>query len=549
MSVRGDHTQPGNHSWRNRCFSYIVVFLALIYVFAILWVFPKWTVDDAYITYRYAENLALHGQFAWNVGEVPVEGYTGVLLPVSLASGILIGIPPDLTSKVIGVLAFLLGATALFRIGKQQGVAPWVICALLLLYLTLPLNFTHALGGLETMLFGPLLLGAVCQLLNVIDDSVYSLGRDIMLLLLLLLVSLARPEGMAFAVVVICVLTVTKLIRSRRVPWRLVACTAFFYVLPMVVYMIWRWWYYGSLLPNTYYAKLALSSDAPTITSNLSDFWHGYLALPTAAGGLYILGRITATRTDTKRGPSGTAAMIATVTAIVFFMALVFYQYSRTTPMMDFSFRFFVPFYPLLLVLISILADWGAGWRMVTARHFRWLSIIMTFLSVVMIGSQVFRNVKYLPKEIDTAQRYLNLIRDEHIRAGLFLKESVPDSEWTVVHIDAGAIPYFSRLKTVDFGRLNDRFLTRQSLTLEQEVDYFYSRKPAALVFTSQVPDSVVHGPQAAAIIADRRFKEYGLAACFGSDAVEKYYELVFLRNDLLHSELQMPHSTPAIPD
>jgi hypothetical protein len=46
---------------------------------------PKWTVDDAYITYRYAQNLARHGELNWNVGQDPVEGYTGVAWPVILS--------------------------------------------------------------------------------------------------------------------------------------------------------------------------------------------------------------------------------------------------------------------------------------------------------------------------------------------------------------------------------------------------------------------------------------------------------------------------------
>ena len=31
--------------------------------------FPEWTIDDAFIYYRYAENLANHGVLTWNVGE------------------------------------------------------------------------------------------------------------------------------------------------------------------------------------------------------------------------------------------------------------------------------------------------------------------------------------------------------------------------------------------------------------------------------------------------------------------------------------------------
>ena len=43
--------------------------------------------DDAFISFRYARNLALHGQLVFNLGE-RVEGYTNFLWTVILALGI-----------------------------------------------------------------------------------------------------------------------------------------------------------------------------------------------------------------------------------------------------------------------------------------------------------------------------------------------------------------------------------------------------------------------------------------------------------------------------
>ena len=544
---KGNDTESGNRSRGKRLLSRVLVTLALLYAIVVLWVFPKWTVDDAYITYRYAENLALHGEFVWNLGEDPVEGYSGVLLPVLLASGIVIGVPPDLTSKIIGVLAFLLGALVLHRTGKLLKFTPYLIGVMLVLYLTLPLSFTHALGGLESMVFGSLLLAALYQLLSVVNDSDNNGGREVTLLMLfLLLVSLARPEGTVFAAATIGVLTVKALIRSRRVPWPLVVRIARWYVFPVAVYFFWRWWYYDSLLPNTYYAKLAFSADAQTITSHLSDFWHKYLALPTAAGALYILGEITSLRTAVRPALSGAGTGLAAITAIVLFLAVVLYQYSQTAAMMDFSFRFFVPFYPFLLIVIGVAANWFARVRVIGTKRLRTASVALIVLALIAIASQTARHVKYLFSEAHTAARYLSLIRDEHVRVGLLLKERVPASEWVVVDHDAGAIPYYSRLKTLDFGALNDRVLARRDLSLQQEIEHFYAHNPGALVFTSRVPDSVVHGEQAAAIISDSRFKQYRMVAGFGSSAMEKYYELVFLRNDLLHHELKEGELQPA---
>jgi arabinofuranosyltransferase len=83
---------------------YVAFASVVIIVVTILAVFPKWTVDDAYITFRYANNLVRHGEFTFNVGEDPVEGYTGVLLPLGIALAMWIGIAPELMANFIGMI-------------------------------------------------------------------------------------------------------------------------------------------------------------------------------------------------------------------------------------------------------------------------------------------------------------------------------------------------------------------------------------------------------------------------------------------------------------
>ena len=81
---------------------YGVLALALTISAVALAALPKWTIDDAFISYRYAQNLAEHGELTWNPGEDPVEGYTGVALPVILAAGMKVGIEPTTSSKALG---------------------------------------------------------------------------------------------------------------------------------------------------------------------------------------------------------------------------------------------------------------------------------------------------------------------------------------------------------------------------------------------------------------------------------------------------------------
>ena len=67
--------------------------------------------DDAYISFRYAANLAEHGQLVFNLGE-RVEGFTNFLWTVLLAAGIKLGLGPVATSRFLGV-AFGVGTLAL----------------------------------------------------------------------------------------------------------------------------------------------------------------------------------------------------------------------------------------------------------------------------------------------------------------------------------------------------------------------------------------------------------------------------------------------------
>ena len=106
--------------------------LAVSYAAVVLALFPKWTVDDAFITYRYAENLAHHSELTWNVGEEPVEGYTGVALPVLVAAWIKVGGSAVVAGKLIGVGSFFLAALML-ALCLRTLRASRTVCAIALL--------------------------------------------------------------------------------------------------------------------------------------------------------------------------------------------------------------------------------------------------------------------------------------------------------------------------------------------------------------------------------------------------------------------------------
>jgi len=60
-------------------------------------------VDDAYIFFRYAENIVNGYGFVWNIGEQPVEGYTSFLYLVVLIFAKFLSLDLEIFSIIFGV--------------------------------------------------------------------------------------------------------------------------------------------------------------------------------------------------------------------------------------------------------------------------------------------------------------------------------------------------------------------------------------------------------------------------------------------------------------
>src|SRR3989338_1339924 len=114
----------------------ILLVLAVVYPIVVFSIFPNWLIDDALIGFRYSENLAVHGALTWNVGEPPVEGYTGVVYPVVVAGFIKGGADPTFVSHFLGISSFFVGLLFLFLILRLLKVKELVIGFSLLLYST-----------------------------------------------------------------------------------------------------------------------------------------------------------------------------------------------------------------------------------------------------------------------------------------------------------------------------------------------------------------------------------------------------------------------------
>ena len=151
MTVSGPRFVP---TWAPRVAG-ISAFPLAVALAASVW---SYTVDDAYISLRYARNLAHGLGLVYNPGEW-VEGYTNFLWTVLLAIPHAAGWDPVLFAKVLGLGAVLAAVEASRRLearlaGRPVGIAP------LLLASSVPF-VGHGVFGLETALYAALVAWAM----------------------------------------------------------------------------------------------------------------------------------------------------------------------------------------------------------------------------------------------------------------------------------------------------------------------------------------------------------------------------------------------------
>lgn len=194
--------------------------------------------DDAFITYRYAYNLARGDGFVYNTGEW-FMGTTAPLYGLLLgALGFVFG--PDaipLISGVVSGAALALAGVGLYVYGHIHRQA---FCGLLvgLFFVTnrlLPLTF----GG-EMLFLVALIIWAF---------TFYRMEHTLLAALLLALAILTRMD----AVLAVGVIGVHYLATRRRLPWRELLVVA----LTLLPFALLCWAYYGTFLPATLDAKLA----------------------------------------------------------------------------------------------------------------------------------------------------------------------------------------------------------------------------------------------------------------------------------------------------
>jgi arabinofuranosyltransferase len=370
-----------------------------------MWWYRDYMLDDAYILFRYVRNAARGWGMVFNQGE-RVEGYTSFLWVVWLWFWRSLGLGATAVAVWTGRAAALGLVVAVARRTRAATVTAAVVGPL---YLALNRSFAaSASNGMETCLFAALVFLALQ-------------GSGPRSWWLAATASLVRPEGL------IVVALLVLLDRRREV---VMVC-----ITPLALHWLWRVWYYGDWLPNTFWAKVPWVYPASGITY-LSTFASEYrlgLLAP-----ILIVGALAGRH----------------YRQTIFVVAFVAYVCLIGGDVMEF--RFMVPILPVLALFLSDgcrhVCNRVPGDPARRAVGVGCIALIVALQLPSITGFEPRRGIPSLEQLARGTARWSAV--------GRWLSRYARPDE-PVATTAAGAIPFYSDLPAVDMHGLCDRSIAR----------------------------------------------------------------------------------------
>ncbi|GJM44934.1 MAG: hypothetical protein DHS20C21_17760 [Gemmatimonadota bacterium] len=341
--------------------------------------FLSFTVDDAFISFRYARNLAEGLGPVYNPGE-RVEGFSSFSYVMLAAAFLRLGMPLLLSMKVFGLACAVGVALASHQLCRRLfAPAPWAPHAALLCLALICMHTSLALwsqAGLETVFFSLLIVLSVWRF-EVERDG----GRAPWSAVLVWLLVITRPEAPLYLAYF-----ALRFFGARRNPGVVKDALLWLGVLLVLVpaYEWWGWSYYGAWLPNTHAAKVGAASLGPAgdgesfrgaryLLGFLKDHgWGFWVLLGLGAAGAVIPGP----------APRDVRRPLAIYAPVLSGLAFVYYAGADWMP----RHRFFVPFLPLLLAAVSF----GVFRLRSSVRARRSLALPLLLVTAVSVGHYAY---------------------------------------------------------------------------------------------------------------------------------------------------------------
>ena len=430
---------------------------------ALIWLLPlaalllslslvPYQVDDAYITYRYAQNFAAGEGLVYNPGEAASEGFTSPLWFLLLSLGAKLA-PMELLpffSTALGVLAYL---GLLLVMARSSRAEHQVVRLLGMLALALwPGLVFYASTGLETLLFVLCVVVFQCAALELMPRK---LGLAAAFLSIWI-----RPEGgWLIVALLLSFLPFGELRRqlfSKRIVCQVTALIAGGALLTGM-----RWLLFADIFPNTFYAKLPDYLEGLNYVKGFILSWPGMMLTALA-----LLG-----------------ALLGELRQRSFFLAALAWMVAPVLEGGDWMphDRFLLP-----AVVFLVLAALGAAHA---PQKFRRRGA--GALALVLAGLLGWQDLAIV--------RRVQFSYDRSVMREMWIaKWAGENGVASLASVDIGVLGYYSGAKIIDVVGLTDRRIARSAgghLGKQFNLDYvFAGGKPDCLILRSTIRPVIESG-------------------------------------------------------
>ncbi|MFC1475010.1 hypothetical protein ACFLQG_00040 [Candidatus Zixiibacteriota bacterium] len=502
----------------------IYVTIILLVIFSVLSIYNSFLCDDAFITFRYAHNLAFGEGAVYNSGE-RVEGYTNFLWMLLLTAVIKLGGQPELWSRIFSLL-FSFGVILIFIKHTTKYSDNKFNTFLFPVFLTLSAPFyIWSSGGLETAAFTFFVLGGFISLLKpheknefnkLIFSSIYFIGA-----------SLTRPEGNLFFVLIVGYL-IYSFFKKRTSLKNILSFTVPYMVL-YGGYFIWRYGYYGSLFPNTFYIK---TPGYEFMISGLEYYFKFIINSSIWISLILVIYRMICSQSKK-------------IQEMLYFLMFVIFSFSIYVFYTGGDFmaqsRFLVPILPIVYLFFYELTR-GTRLNDQSKRFVKIVTISLVIFASVNLYVTFDTQKIWYRGTIDSIGALKNYTAKWTKVATLINNNSQPQD--TLAVSAAGIIPYYTGLYTIDVlgltaPNINEyrqrEDVTRPGHSLSIKPEYFFKLKPQFLIGHPKITNEL-NRKCSFATMKDRKdlFKKYYYLASMELPGETGEYLNFWVRQDII---------------
>lgn len=404
--------------------------LILILFFAGCAYYYPFLSDDSLISLRYVQRFLDGKGLSWNDGH-PVEGYSNLLWILLIS--VLGKIDFDLifAARLLGIIFSLGTISVIFFHCKNRFSKPEVIFLPILLLFTTPSFVVWAIGGLEQPLYIFLLALILSEVSKIQENN--NLKRLFPLSIWLGLLTITRPDGFLFTGITTLFLILTNLKRKSNI-LKVIFTIGLIPILFLIGQLIFRYNYYGELVPNTALVKVKFTM-------------HHILG-----GGFYNVKAFFGT-------------FLLSMAGLCSLYILIF---KKKNP---FALYIFLSVSAWILYITSVGGDIFPAFRQY------YVAIIFFIFAIILGLKQIHFNIKnkyfnYIVAGLLIINVFVQILipsnmhaKDERwefkgLKLGENLKKTFPKNSLLGVTV-AGSIPYASEFPTVDMLGLNDYYIPR----------------------------------------------------------------------------------------